>query len=273
MRVRNVLLGLLLFFPACQQQQSGEIHVASTPKYLFGFDEDGHVVWKKAEPGYAVGATTQDLFLAMRYDSGFVRVGERKTGRTLWERRLDGMLARHGFTVDSLGRSVLVLSVEGPKQIDHFRFASRTGEVLEHTTEPKEPREAAPMLGACPVPPPGYRRICVAHSSRAVFGFNDDAELLWRFPFPAGVRMLGTGLTKVVVAGGTEVAVLERESGKLVWKRRLPSEIRSFSMLRRGLRVGLADGTSKWLDRRTGAEIEPDSATTGAASASTGQAR
>ena len=259
MRVRSFVPGLLLFFSACQGLTGEQIHVANTARYLFGFDEEGRVVWKKAEPGFAVAATTQDLFLAVRFDSGFVAVGERSSGKTLWERRLHGLVARQGFTVDSLGRSVVVLSVEREGKIDHYRFAPRTGQVLEHTTETKKPPEAAPMLGACPTLPPGYRRICVTNSSRAVLGFNDDAELLWRFPFPAGVRMLATGLTKVVVAGGREVAVLERDSGKLVWKRQLPSQIRFVSVLRRGLRVGLTDGTSKWLDRRTGADIEPDS--------------
>ena len=249
-RVAITCLCALLLAAGCTSRKAG--YVASTSRYVFGYDEEGNVVWKRPMPGMRALAAFDSLYLACAgVDTVLVVCGDLHTGEERWRYADSGKLLLGSADRDSAGRPIFYITVSRPGKLTYMHLDATTGKVLKSWTRPSEPlKNKRPPGWVCPAEP--VEEVNIVNSSTHAFGFNRDAKRLWELPLRAGEIARPFGNRFAIIQGRSSFRVLDRRTGQVLWGKELAQEIRSLVGDDEHLQVQLADGSFRLYQTPTG---------------------
>ncbi|MDZ7393437.1 MAG: PQQ-binding-like beta-propeller repeat protein [candidate division KSB1 bacterium] len=257
MNARRVLLCALLLGLACARHPQGAVYVGSTDKLVFGFDENGRVLWKSSLGGFRAWKFSDSMWLAHSIDPPILVALEPKTGKELWRWSAEGLLVGVGGDSIPPDCTLVACTVETATEMVHVRLHPETGQVLASWSRPNELPWRQPRPGAMCSAEGLQKLIAVVFSSSSAFGFDENAKMVWRLPFRPEENPCHLDPRLVILRTEMGLRVVDRQTGTVLWERQYPSSIEFVSAGRDYVQATLADGTCRLYEAVTGKPYQP----------------
>ena len=230
--------------PVADTGQDSRAYVSVSIRFLFAFDDSGHVLWKVPLEGNMSVATYawDGSCLAVNTGEDVVAL-DLRTGREQWRAHVGSKLRRVAVSGDtvyvSTGDEVLFYEartgrVTGRMQLGRNDRGNRLVRFLRR------------LIPARPV----RTRILVNQTRNYVVAFDHEANLLWKIP-ASGYRLLGTSTCCGFLVSADTVKVFDLRTGTEIWRKGHPAGIRHVVIGSR-TEVFLRNGDVFLYDSKTG---------------------
>ena len=190
-------------------------YVSVSARFVFAFDDNGHVLWKVPLEGNMSITTYAWDGSCLAIDTGEdVLALDLATGRRRWRAHIGAKL--RGVAVS--GDTVCVSTWD-----EVVFYDARTGRVTGRTQRSRSDKDnwlVRFLRKLIPVRPV-RTRILVDQTKKYVVAFDHDADLLWKIP-AIGYRLLGTSACCGFLASADTVKVFDLLTGSEIWRKGYP---------------------------------------------------